>query len=149
MCAGVITFNSLRNSGAHVGDVVAILGIGGLGHLAIQFAAKMGFKIAIGRGKDKEELTRKLGAIHYVDSQSQNVAEELAKMGGAKVILGTVPSAKAMNAVLGGLSPNGKLMIIGVSDEPLQVPINQFIARRQSMQLLLWPMPNGGRRPVL
>jgi D-arabinose 1-dehydrogenase-like Zn-dependent alcohol dehydrogenase len=134
MCAGVTTFNALRNSGAHAGDAVAILGIGGLGHLAIQFAAKMGFKtIAIARGKDKEEMARKLGAIHYVDSQSHNAAEELAKMGGAKVILGTVPSAKAMNAVLSGLSPNGKLMIIGASDEPLQVPVNQFLSGRQSV----------------
>jgi D-arabinose 1-dehydrogenase-like Zn-dependent alcohol dehydrogenase len=123
MCAGVTTFNALRNSGAHVADVVAVLGIGGLGHLAIQFAAKMGFKtIAIGRGKDKEEMARKLGAIHYIDSESQNAAEELTKMGGANVILGTVPSAKAMSAVLGGLSANGKMMIIGASDEPLQVP---------------------------
>jgi D-arabinose 1-dehydrogenase-like Zn-dependent alcohol dehydrogenase len=134
MCAGVTTFNALRNSGARAGDAVAILGIGGLGHLAIQFAAKMGFKtIAIARGKDKEEMARKLGAIHYVDSQSHNAAEELAKMGGAKVILGTVPSAKAMNAVLSGLSPNGKLMIIGASDEPLQVPVNQFLSGRQSV----------------
>jgi D-arabinose 1-dehydrogenase-like Zn-dependent alcohol dehydrogenase len=136
MCAGVTTFNALRNSGARVGDVVAILGIGGLGHLAIQFAAKMGFKtIAIARGKDKEEMAKKLGAIHYIDnsSQSNNAAEELAKMGGAKVILGTVPSAKAMNAVLGGLGPNGKLMMIGASDEPLQVPINQFLSGRQSV----------------
>jgi D-arabinose 1-dehydrogenase-like Zn-dependent alcohol dehydrogenase len=134
MCAGVTTFNALRNSGARVGDVVAVLGIGGLGHLGIQFAAKMGFKtIAIARGKDKEEMARKLGAIHYLDSQSQNVVEELAKMEGAKVILGTVPNAKAMSAVLGGLSANGKLMIIGASDEPLQVPINQFISGRQSI----------------
>jgi D-arabinose 1-dehydrogenase-like Zn-dependent alcohol dehydrogenase len=134
MCAGVTTFNSLRNSGAHVGDAVAIIGIGGLGHLAIQFAAKMGFKtIAIARGKGKEEMARKLGAIHYIDSQSHNAAEELVKMGGVKVILGTVPSAKAMNAVLGGLSPNGKLMIIGASDEPLQVPVNQFLSGRQSV----------------
>jgi D-arabinose 1-dehydrogenase-like Zn-dependent alcohol dehydrogenase len=134
MCAGVTTFNALRNSGARAGDAVAILGIGGLGHLAIQFAAKMGFKtIAIARGKDKEEMARKLGAMYYVDSQSHNAAEELAKMGGAKVILGTVPSAKAMNAVLAGLSPNGKLMIIGASDEPLQVPINQFLSGRQSV----------------
>jgi propanol-preferring alcohol dehydrogenase len=108
MCAGVTTFNALRNSGARVGDVVAVLGIGGLGHLGIQFAAKMGFKtIAIARGKDKEEMAIKLGAIYYLDSQSQNVVEELAKMGGAKVILGTVPNAKAMSAVLGGLSANG------------------------------------------
>jgi D-arabinose 1-dehydrogenase-like Zn-dependent alcohol dehydrogenase len=134
MCAGVTTFNALRNSGARAGDAVAILGIGGLGHLAIQFAAKMGFKtIAIARGNDKEEMARKLGAIHYIDSQSQNAAEELVKMGGAKVILGTVPSAKAMNAVLGGLSPSGKMMIIGASDEPLQVPINQFLSGRQSV----------------
>jgi D-arabinose 1-dehydrogenase-like Zn-dependent alcohol dehydrogenase len=128
MCAGVTTFNALRNSGASIGDLVAIIGIGGLGHLAIQFAAKMGFRtIAVARGKDNEEMARKLGAIHYVDSQSRNAAEELAKMGGAKVILGTVPSAKAMTAVLGGLSPNGKLMIIGASDEPLQVPtINSY-----------------------
>src|SRR5437868_3782451 len=99
MCAGITTYNALRNSGARVGDVVAILGIGGLGHLAIQFAAKMGFKtIAIGRGKDKEKMARKLGAIQYIDSQSQNVVEELVKFdgsgtgggGGAKVILGTV-----------------------------------------------------------
>src|SRR5918995_4122827 len=116
MCAGNATFTALRNSGARVGDVVAILGVGGLGHLGIQFAAKMGFKtIAIARGKDKEEMARKLGAIHYLDSQSQNVVEELAKMEGAKVILGTVPNAKAMSAVLGGLSANGKLMIIGAS----------------------------------
>src|SRR6266487_2953836 len=140
MCAGITTYNALRNSGARVGDVVAILGIGGLGHLGVQFAAKMGFKtIAIARGKDKEELAKKLGAIHYIDSssQSQNATEELAKMGGANVILGTVPSAKAMSAVLGGLSANGKLMIIGASDEPLQVPTNQFLSRRQSV--MGWP----------
>jgi D-arabinose 1-dehydrogenase-like Zn-dependent alcohol dehydrogenase len=134
MCAGVTTFNALRNSGVSIGDPVAILGIGGLGHLAIQFASKMGFKtIAIARGKDKEEMARKLGAMHYIDSQSHNAAEELAKMGEAKVILGTVPSAKAMSEVLSGLSPNGKLMIIGASDEPLQVPNNQFISGRQSV----------------
>jgi D-arabinose 1-dehydrogenase-like Zn-dependent alcohol dehydrogenase len=134
MCAGVTTFNALRDSGAQAGDAVAILAIGGLGHLAIQFAAKMGFNtIAIARGKDKEEMARKLGAIHYIDSQSNNAAEELAKIGGAKVILGTVPSAKAMNAVLGGMGPNGKLMIIGASDEPLQVPVNQFISVHQSV----------------
>ena len=100
-----------------VGDVVAILGIGGLGHLGIQFAAKMGFNtIAIGRGKDKEELVRKLGARQYIDSKSQNPVEELVKLGGAKIILGTVPSGKAMGEVLGGLAINGKLIMIGVSD---------------------------------
>ena len=134
MCAGITTYNALRNSGARVGDVVAILGVGGLGHLGIQFAAKMGFKtVAIARGKDKEEMVKKLGAIHYIDSQSQNAVEELVKMGGAKVILGTVPSGKAMSAVLGGLGVNGKLVIIGASDEPLQVPTNQFLSGRQSV----------------
>src|ERR671924_2018219 len=125
MCAGITTYNALRNSGARVGDVVAILGIGGLGHLGIQFAAKMGFKtIAIGRGKDKEEMARKLGAIHYIDSQSQNAVEELVKFGGgdgAKVILATVPSGKAMSAVLGGLGVNGKMIMIEASDEPVEV----------------------------
>jgi D-arabinose 1-dehydrogenase-like Zn-dependent alcohol dehydrogenase len=104
MCAGITTYNALRNSGAHVGDVVAILDVGGLGHLGIQFAAKMGFNtIAIARGKDKEDLAKKLGAIHYIDSESQDTVEELIKLGGAKVILGTVLSGKAMNAILGGL----------------------------------------------
>ena len=149
MCAGITTYNALRNSGAHVGDVVAILGIGGLGHLGIQFASKMGFRtIAIGRGKDKEEMARRLGAIHYIDSQSQNPAEELVKFAsddasgktaggkvieGAKVILATVPSAKAMSAVLGGLSINGKLMIVGASDEMIHVPPSLFISGRRSI----------------
>ena len=156
MCAGITTYNALRNSGARVGDVVAILGIGGLGHLGIQFAAKMGFKtIAIARGKDKEEMARKLGAIHYIDSQSQNVIEELAKFGtsssisgenggaaaegaaGAKVILATVPSGKAMSAVLGGLSVNGKLIVIGASDEIIEVPPNLMISGRRS--ITGWP----------
>src|SRR5919205_2343529 len=138
MCAGITTYNALRNSGTHVGDVVAILGIGGLGHLGIQFAAKMGFKtIAIARGEDKEEMVKKLGAIHYIDGQSQNTVEELAKMGGAKVILATLPSGKAMSAVLGGLGVNGKLIIIGASDEPLEVPPNLFISGRRS--IVGWP----------
>jgi D-arabinose 1-dehydrogenase-like Zn-dependent alcohol dehydrogenase len=151
MCAGITTYNALRNSGARVGDVVAILGIGGLGHLGIQFAAKMGFRtIAIARGKDKEEMARKLGAIRYIDSQSQNVIEELAKFGssgengaaaeetaGAKVILATVPSGKAMSAVLGGLSVNGKLIVIGASDEMIQVPPNLLILGRRS--IMGWP----------
>jgi D-arabinose 1-dehydrogenase-like Zn-dependent alcohol dehydrogenase len=110
MCAGITTYNALRNSGARVGDVVAIYGVGGLGHLGIQFASKMGFNtIAIARGKDKEELVKKLGAGHYIDSESQNAVEELVKLGGAKVILATVPSGKAMSAVLGGLGVNGSL----------------------------------------
>ena len=138
MCAGITTYNALRNSGARVGDVVAILGIGGLGHLGIQFASKMGFKtIAIGRGKDKEEMVRKLGAIHYIDSRSQNAAEELAKMGGAKVILATVPSGKAMSAVLGGLAINGKLVVIGAADESIEVPPLLLISGRRS--IMGWP----------
>ena len=121
MCAGITTFNALRNSGARPGDVVAVLGIGGLGHLGVQFAAKMGFKtVAIARGKDKGPLAKKLGAIHYIDSQEKNPAAELTKLGGAKVIIATVTNADAMTAVLGGLAANGVLMVIGAAG-PLSV----------------------------
>ena len=121
MCAGITTFNALRNSGARPGDVVAVLGIGGLGHLGVQFAAKMGFKtVAIARGKDKGPLAKKLGAIHYIDSQERNPAAELTKLGGAKVIIATVTNADAMTAVLGGLAANGVLMVIGAAG-PLSV----------------------------
>ena len=138
MCAGITTFNSLRNSGARPGDVVAVLGIGGLGHLGVQFAARMGYKtVAIARGKDKEPLAKKLGARQYIDSQSQNPAEELAKLGGAKVILATVTSGKAMSAVLGGLGVNGKLVMVGVADEPLEVPSSLLISGRRS--IVGWP----------
>jgi D-arabinose 1-dehydrogenase-like Zn-dependent alcohol dehydrogenase len=138
MCAGVTTFNPLRNSGARPGDLVAVLGIGGLGHLGIQFAAKMGFKtVAIARGRDKEALARKLGAHHYIDSQSQNAAAELAKMGGAKVILATVTSGKAMSAALGGLGVNGKLIILGAAHEPLEVNGPLMIGGRRS--IMGWP----------
>ena len=138
MCAGITTYNALRNSGARVGDVVAILGIGGLGHLGVQFAAKMGFKtIAIGRGKDEEELVKNLGAMQYIDSRSQNVVEELNKLGGAKVILGTVPSGEAMSGVLSGLAVNGRFVVIGASDEPIEVPPTLFILGRRS--LMGWP----------
>jgi D-arabinose 1-dehydrogenase-like Zn-dependent alcohol dehydrogenase len=138
MCAGVTTFNPLRNSGARPGDLVAILGIGGLGHLGIQFAAKMGFKtVAIARGKDKEPLARKLGARHYIDNQTQDAAAELAKLGGAKVILATVTSGKAMSVVLGGLSVNGKLIILGAAAEPLEVPGIPLVLGRQS--IMGWP----------
>jgi len=134
MCAGITTFNALRNSGACAGDIVAILGIGGLGHLAVQFASKMGFKtIAIARGKGEEEMVKKLGAIQYIDNRSQNVEGELNKLGGAKVILATVPSGKAMSQILGGLAVNGKLVIIGASDEPIEVPPNLFIQGRRSL----------------
>jgi D-arabinose 1-dehydrogenase-like Zn-dependent alcohol dehydrogenase len=138
MCAGVTTFNPLRSSGARPGDLVAVLGIGGLGHLGIQFAAKMGFKtVAIARGRDKEALARKLGAHHYIDSQSQNAAADLAKMGGAKVILATVTSGKAMSAVLGGLGVNGKLIILGAAHEPLEVNAPLMIGGRRS--IMGWP----------
>jgi D-arabinose 1-dehydrogenase-like Zn-dependent alcohol dehydrogenase len=133
MCAGITTYNALRNSGARTGETVAIFGVGGLGHLGIQFASKMGFKtIAIGRGKDKEEIVKKLGAIHYIDSKSQNPAEELMKLGGAKIILGTGPGGKATSTVMGGLAVNGKLIIIGASDEPLELYPNFFFFGHRS-----------------
>ena len=125
MCAGITTFNALRHSGARPGDLVAILGIGGLGHLGVQFAAKMGFKtVAIARGQDKGPLARQLGAHHYIDSQSQDPAAELAKLGGAQAILATATSSKAMSAVAGGLGVNGKLLIIGATMEPLDISAN-------------------------
>jgi D-arabinose 1-dehydrogenase-like Zn-dependent alcohol dehydrogenase len=116
MCAGVTTYNALRHSAAVPGDLVAVLGLGGLGHLAVQYAVKMGFKtVGIARGKDKEPLARKLGAWHYIDSQSQNPAAALAKLGGAKVILATVTNGEAMSAVQGGLGINGTLIVIGAT----------------------------------
>ncbi len=121
MCAGITTFNALRNSGARPDDVVAVLGLGGLGHLGVQYAAKMGFHtVGIARGKDKEPLARQLGAAVYLDSQAQNPAEELQKLGGAKVILATATSGDAMAAVQGGLAVNGTLLIVGAA-ESLQV----------------------------
>jgi D-arabinose 1-dehydrogenase-like Zn-dependent alcohol dehydrogenase len=138
MCAGITTFNSLRNSGARPGDLVAILGIGGLGHLGIQFAAKMGFRtVAIARGMDKEPLARKLGAWSYIDSKTQDPAAELLKLGGAKVVLATVTSGDAMSATLGGLGVNGKLIILGAAAEPLQVPGIPLILGRRS--IVGWP----------
>jgi len=134
LCAGLTTYNSLRNSGAKAGDVVAVLGIGGLGHLAVQFACKMGYKtIAIARGKDKESFAKKLGAVHYVDSQSQKPAEELMKLGGARVIVATVPDATTMGAAIGGLSVNGKMIMLGVPHEPLQVPVGPLVVGRRSI----------------
>jgi D-arabinose 1-dehydrogenase-like Zn-dependent alcohol dehydrogenase len=138
MCAGITTFNALRHSGARPGDVVAILGIGGLGHLGVQFAAKMGFAtVAIARGQDKGPLAKQLGARHYIDSTSQDVAAELAKLGGAQVILSTVTNSQAMATVLGGLGVNGKLVIVGAAGEPLEVPPLLLIMRRLS--ITGWP----------
>ena len=116
MCAGLTTFNALRNSGARAGDVVGVLGIGGLGHLGVQFASKMGFKaVAIARGKDKAPLATQLGAVHYIDSRSTDPAAELNKLGGARAIIATVTNGDAMAAVLGGLGPNGVLIVIGAA----------------------------------
>jgi D-arabinose 1-dehydrogenase-like Zn-dependent alcohol dehydrogenase len=134
MCAGVTTFNALRNSGARGGDVVAILGLGGLGHLGVQYAAKMGFKtIGIARGKDKEPLARKLGAWHYIDSQTQDPAAELAKLGGAKVVLATVTNGEAMTATVGGLGVNGTLVVVGVPPS-LEVSAFALISGQRSVK---------------
>ena len=138
MCAGVTTFNSLRHSGARPGDLVAVLGIGGLGHLGVQFAAKMGCNtVAIARGKDKEELALKLGAARYIDSSSSDAAAELTKMGGAKVILATATSGKAMTALIGGLGVDGKLMVLGAADAPIEAPAVPLIFGRRS--IVGWP----------
>jgi D-arabinose 1-dehydrogenase-like Zn-dependent alcohol dehydrogenase len=134
MCAGVTTFNALRNSGATGGDVVAVLGIGGLGHLGVQFAAKMGFEtIAIARGKDKEAFAKKLGALHYIDSQASDPAAELTRLGGAKVVIATVTNSDAMSAVLGGLAANGVLMVIGAGG-PLSVDPIVLISGSRSVK---------------
>jgi D-arabinose 1-dehydrogenase-like Zn-dependent alcohol dehydrogenase len=138
MCAGVTTFNALRNSGARPGDLVAVLGVGGLGHLGVQFAVKMGFQtVAVARGADKEALARKLGAQHYIDSQAEDAAAALTKMGGARVILATVTSGAAMSAVLAGLGVDGRLVIVGAPAEPLQVPALGLIFARRS--IVGWP----------
>jgi D-arabinose 1-dehydrogenase-like Zn-dependent alcohol dehydrogenase len=137
MCAGLTTYNALRHSGARAGDLVAVQGLGGLGHLGVQFAAKMGFRTAaIARGKEKEPLARKLGAQHYIDSQAQDPAAELARLGGAKVILTTVTSGKAMSAVQGGLRPNGTMMVVGLA-ESLEVSPPVLISGARSIKG--WP----------
>jgi D-arabinose 1-dehydrogenase-like Zn-dependent alcohol dehydrogenase len=134
MCAGITTFNALRNSGARPGDVVAVLGLGGLGHLGVQYAAKMGFHtVGIARGKDKEPLARKLGASVYIDNQAQDPAAELLKLGGAKVILATATSGEAMSAVQGGLAPNGTLLIVG-APESMQVSLFPLIMGCRSIK---------------
>ncbi len=138
MCAGITTFNALRNSGAIGGETVAILGIGGLGHLAIQFAAKMGFRtVAIARGKEKQPLSQQLGAHHYIDSDSQKVGDELKKLGGAKVILSTVTNNTAINAAIEGLAVDGKLLIVGIAEKPISVPILTLVGGRRMIKG--WP----------
>jgi D-arabinose 1-dehydrogenase-like Zn-dependent alcohol dehydrogenase len=128
MCAGVTVYNALRNSGARPGDVVAVHGIGGLGHLGVQYARRMGFNtIAINRGTDKEPLARELGAQHYIDAASKDVASELKKLGGAKLILATAPNAQAISAVIEGLAPRGKLLVPAAPAEPLTVGVFPLI----------------------
>jgi D-arabinose 1-dehydrogenase-like Zn-dependent alcohol dehydrogenase len=135
LCAGITTFNALRHSGALPGDLVAVQGIGGLGHLGIQFANKFGYKVAaIGRGGENGALATKLGASVYIDSKSTNAAEELQKMGGAQVILATAPSSKAMSELIDGLGPNGKLVVIGATVEPIEVAPVQLINGSRTIQ---------------
>lgn len=134
LCAGVTTFNALRHSGAMPGDVVAILGIGGLGHLGVQFANKLGFRtVAIARGADKEALSRKLGAHYFIDSTTEDVAAALNRLGGARAILATVASANAMTPAIDGLAVRGRLVVIGVDAEPIQVSPLQLIGASRSV----------------
>jgi D-arabinose 1-dehydrogenase-like Zn-dependent alcohol dehydrogenase len=135
LCAGITTYNALRHSGAMPGDLVAVQGIGGLGHLGIQFANKFGYNVAaIGRGSENAAFAKKLGASVYIDSGSTNAAEELQKMGGAQVILATAPSSKAMSALIDGLGPNGKLMVVGATFDPIEVTPLQLISGSRSIQ---------------
>jgi D-arabinose 1-dehydrogenase-like Zn-dependent alcohol dehydrogenase len=135
LCAGITTYNALRHSGAYPGDLVAVQGIGGLGHLGIQFANKFGYKVAaIGQGAENAALAKKLGANVYIDSKSTNAAEALQKLGGAQVILATAPSSKAMSALVDGLGPNGKLVVIGATTDPIEVTPVQLITGSRTIQ---------------
>jgi len=138
LCAGITTFNALRHSHARPGDRVAVQGVGGLGHLAVQFAAKMGFEtIAIARGAERADLARRLGAAQYVDSAASDPAKALADRGGANVILATAPDAKSMSALVDGLAPDGELIVVGASADPIQVSPLQLIAQRRTVRG--WP----------
>ena len=135
LCAGITTYNALRHSGALPGDLVAIQGIGGLGHLGVQFASKFGYKVAaIGRGPENAALAKKLGANVYIDSKATNAAAELQKLGGAKVILATAPSSKSMSELIDGLGPNGKLLVVGAGFDPIEVTPIQLIIGSKSIQ---------------
>lgn len=142
LCAGITTFNALRNSGARAGDTVAILGIGGLGHLAIQYAAKSGYRtVAIARGQDKGPLARQFGAHAYIDTTTQDPAKELQKLGGAQIILSTITSAKALEWVIDGLAPAGKFVLVGAPDGPVVVnPFPLLLGRRT---VAGWPSGTG------
>ncbi|HEX5066917.1 MAG TPA: alcohol dehydrogenase [Myxococcota bacterium] len=134
MCAGVTVYNALRHSGARSGDVVAVHGIGGLGHLGIQYARRMGFQtVAIGRGRDKEPLAKQLGAHHYVDAEGDDAAAELQRLGGARVILATAPNAQAISALVGGLGVDGTLLVPAAPGEPLTIPVMPLILGRRSV----------------
>ena len=138
MCAGITTFNALRNSGARPGDLVGVQGIGGLGHLGVQYAAKAGYRtIAIGRGPENSVLAKKLGAFAYIDSKASNVADELKKFGGVKVLLATAPNAKAMSDTIEGLAVGGKLLIVGAPFEPMEVSVPSLLLSRRGIQG--WP----------
>jgi D-arabinose 1-dehydrogenase-like Zn-dependent alcohol dehydrogenase len=138
MCAGITTFNALRNSGARIGELVAVQGIGGLGHLGIQYAAKAGYSVvAIGRGPENAALAKKLGAAVYIDTQATNGAQELQKLGGARVILCTAPNSKAMSELVDGLGVGGKLLVLGATPDPIEVSPFQLIMARKEIQG--WP----------
>jgi D-arabinose 1-dehydrogenase-like Zn-dependent alcohol dehydrogenase len=135
LCAGITTYNALRHSGALPGDLVAVQGIGGLGHLGIQFANKFGYQVAaIGRGPENAKLANKLGASVYIDSKAANAAEELQKLGGARVILATAPNSKSMSELIDGLGPNGKLIVIGATFDPIEVTPLQLITGSKTIQ---------------
>jgi len=135
LCAGVTTFNALRHGGASPGSLVAVQGVGGLGHLGIQFASKFGCKVAaIGRGSENAGLAKKLGASLYIDSQSVNAAQELQKLGGAQVILATAPNSKSMTELIDGLAPTGKFMVVGISPDPIAVTPLQLISGERAIQ---------------
>lgn len=149
LCAGVTTFDALKNSGAKPGDVVAIQGIGGLGHLAIQYANKMGFKtVAISRGADKKELAEKLGAQVFIATENTDAGSELKKLGGAKVILITAPSSKAVSELANGLSFDGKIMIVAGIEEPIQISATQLVVGRQTIQGWIATDPNARKDTI-
>lgn len=135
LCAGITTYNALRHSGARPGDLVAVLGVGGLGHLGIQFASKFGYKVAaIGRGPEDASLAKKLGASLYIDSRAERASQVLRRQGGAQVILATAPSSKSMSDVIDGLGPNGKLLVVGAAAEPIEVTPLQLIMGSRTIQ---------------
>lgn len=135
LCAGITTFNALRNSGARPGELVAVQGIGGLGHLGIQYASKFGYRVVgIGRGPENAALTRKLGAIAYIDSKATNPAQELKKLGGAKVVLATAPNSKAMSELVDGLGVGGRMLVVGATMEPIEASPAKLIGAKRAIQ---------------